>query len=427
MLFLPAQWCYTGYTMDKKIQTDILILGAGIGGHKTFRTLQKLLRRYGLKKQITIVDRNNYFTFVPLLHEVAGGAVEPGHSAIPLREVVSGTPHQFICAEINTVDPATRTVSTSEGEISYEYCVLALGSGVNFFGVPGAAEHCYTVRTLQAAMHLRETIIKKLEDTRDATTINVVGGGFSGVEVAGQLAYLIKRDFKKLYPNDQITIGLIELGKTVVPQTLPKAQQIIKQRLNKMGVVLHLETQVKEVAADSILLGDGSRIRSDITIWCAGVGNVAEQFLPKEYCERGRLPVTEFLTASKTDSLYGVGDVILGHNAGSEIFFPQLGEAADYEGEYVAGHIANRLRGKPTKPFFFRSKGILMPIGDRYGVAVFGKVVLSGLPAWWLRRTVYVMFMPGFLFKLQLIFDWTLRLFGFSYIISTEPNKKNKS
>ncbi|MBI5728986.1 MAG: NAD(P)/FAD-dependent oxidoreductase [Candidatus Magasanikbacteria bacterium] len=410
----------------KSQHTNILILGAGIGGYETFRTLSKLLKKHGLNQVITIVDRNNYFTFTPLLHEVASGAVEPSHCALPLREIIYKTPHKFIKADVQKIDPEKKVVTTSAGDIAYDYCVMSLGSGVNFLGVPGATEHCYTVRTLDEAMRLREMIIKKLEDTRNITAITVVGGGFSGVEVAGQLAHLIKRDFKKLYPNDTVMISLVESGKTILPQAPLKAQQNILRRLAKMGVTVRLGTVAKEVAASSVLLGSGIRIQSDITVWCAGVSNVAERFLPREYCERGRLPVMASLLSAKADTLYGVGDVILGHNVGSDApFFPQLGEAAHRQGEYVARHITDRLSGKLTRPFFFKSKGLLMPIGERYGVAIFGKVIITGLLAWWLRRTVYVLFMPGLIFKFKLVIDWTLRLFGFSYIISIERNKKN--
>lgn len=411
--------------MKKELSTNIIILGAGIGGYETFKVLNKLLKRRRLNQVITIVDHNNYFTFVPLLHEVTSGSVEPSHCALPLREIIYQTSHQFIKAEVQKIDPGKKLVITSEAKISYDYCVMSLGSGVNFFGVPGAAEHCYNVRTLDEAMRLRETIIKKLEDTRDITTITIVGGGFSGVEVAGQLAHLIKRDFKKLYPNDTVTVNLVESGKTVIPQMPSKARQSILRQLAKMGVNVRLGLAAKEVTTDTILLGDGIRIRSDITVWCTGVNNVAEQFLPKEYCENGRLPVTKSLISTKSDTLYGVGDIILGHNVGSSMPFPQLGEAAYRQGQYVAHHIANRLNGKSTEPFFFKSKGLLMPIGDRYGIAIFGKFVFTGLIAWWLRRTIYVMFMPGLMLKMKLILDWTLRLFGFNDIISIERNQKN--
>ena len=174
--------------MKQKLHADILILGAGIGGYEVYRTLNKLLRRRQLNQIITIVDRDNYFTFAPLLHEVASGSVEPSHCAIPLREIVYKTPHQFIKAEALKIDPKKKIVATSEGNVSYDYCVVGLGSGVNFFGVPGAAQYSHTIRTLAGAARLHETIIEKLEDTRNITAITVVGGGLSGVEVAATLS-----------------------------------------------------------------------------------------------------------------------------------------------------------------------------------------------------------------------------------------------
>lgn len=404
--------------------TDILILGAGIGGFETFRTLAKLLKRNGLKKTITIVDQNNYFTFAPLLHEVAAGAVEPGHAAFPLRELVYRTPHKFIRARLEKIIPLEKKALTSAGEITYDFCVVALGSGVNFYGTQGAKTFSYTVRTLTAAMALREALIKKVEGSDNTTAITVVGGGFTGVEVAGQLAHLVKHDLKKLFPEDTITVRLIQNGPTLVPMLPAKAQMLVTKRLAKIGVELLFDAKVSEVKKTSVALGTGE-LKSDFTIWCAGNENDMSLCIDNAYCERGRMPVTHFLNHPMNASLYGVGDIIRGNNIGQDnISYPQLGEAAHKQGEYVAKHIFATLCNKKIKPFFFKSLGTLMPIGDGYGVVIAGPFIFAGWFAWWIRRTVYLLFMPGILRKLKIMIDWTLRIFGFRYIIDVERNKQ---
>lgn len=185
-----------------QIKTDVVIVGAGIGGYETFRTLTKFLKRSHIKKQILIIDQNNYFTFTPMLHEVASGSIEPQHATLPLRELVYKTPHQFLKARVEKIDPERKIIFTSQGQITYEFCVVGLGSGVNYFNTKGAEEFCYGVRTLSKAIKLHEDIFQALENSSQEEIIfTIIGGGFTGVEVAGQFMHLVNHDLKKLYPT----------------------------------------------------------------------------------------------------------------------------------------------------------------------------------------------------------------------------------
>lgn len=409
------------------IQTDILILGAGIGGYETFRSLAKTFKRRGIKKTITIVDKNNYFTFVPMLHEAAAGSIEPNHCAVPLRELVYKTPHTFFRAEVHHIDPKKHEVETSEGAISYDYCVVAMGSGVNYFGIPGATEHTYHVRSLEGAMHLHHDLIQLLEaPATKELNIVVVGGGFTGVEVAGQFCDLANKELRTLYPHVRARVHVIETD-TLLLKTLPnRVRKKVTARLKKMRAVIHTGARAKKVTADAVFLDDGKEIQSDITIWTTGFQNIADLFLPKEYTDRGRIPVTTHLTHQNDDTLYAVGDIMFLLDPESEIAYPQLAEAAHREGMYVARHLARRIKGKKTGHFTFRPKGTLMPIGDWYGVAIVGPIIFFGRFAWWLRRTVYLLFMPGIVRKIKIVIDWTLHGFGFRYLVDTYQ-KRNKA
>lgn len=402
------------------IKTDILILGAGIGGYETFRTLAAELKRKNIQKTITIVDQNNYFTFVPLLHEVAAGAVEPSQAAVSLRELLYRTPHKFLMASILRVLPAENKVLTTAGEVHYDYCVVSMGSGTNYYGIPGAEKFAYGIRSLVQAMDLRESIVEKLEGCDDAIHISIVGGGYTGVEVAGQIKHLMNDDIPKIYPDKKVTLRIIQTDKVLVPILPSKVQQLITARLTKMNVEILTDVAVKEVTEKSVVLSDGRTLPSDITIWCAGFKTDAAKFLPENITERGRMTTTSSLTSPAFPNLYGVGDIIAGRNVGSDKLYPQLGEAAHKQGEYVGRHIGAVLQGKILKPFFFKSFGTLMPIGDDYGIVLIGNFLIHGWLAWWIRRTVYVMFMPGFLRKLKIIINWTLRIFGFSYILEVK-------
>lgn len=417
------------FNLQNQQPVSIAILGAGIGGFETFRTLARLLKRKGLPQKILLIDQNNYFTFTPLLHEVASGSVEPSHATVPLRSLTYKTPHSFLKAEVQHVDPEKKIITTSVGKISYDYCVVALGSGVNYYGTPGAAEYGYSVRSLSEAMRLRTDLIKKLEEPAPSFSVTIVGGGFTGVEVAGQLAYFLRHDGAKAFPHKTVSLNVVEAGSTLVPILPAKAQQKIIARLKKMGVELYFNNSVKEVKSDWLVLASGGEIQNNLTVWCAGVKNNGDQFLDPTETEKGKIPVNNYLQHQRYPSLYAVGDLVLGRNVNSVATYPPLGEAAHHQGEYVARHLVAELLATKSKkinslpPFHFSSQGLLIPIGDHYGILARGSWVLSGFIAWWIRRTVYVFFMPGLARKIKIIGDWTLHLFGFSYIIAIEKNK----
>ncbi len=404
-------------------QTDILILGAGIGGYETFRTLAKLLKRSGLPQKITIVDHNNYFTFTPMLHEVASGSIEPSHCTIPLRALTYGTPHTFLKTRVLEVRPAEKTVITENGPITYGYVVIALGSGVNYFNTPGAADYTYTVRTLPAAIELHKDLIAAFEAANGPLTLTVIGGGYTGIETAGQLQYLIKHDLIKLYPKQQTTLRVIEAGPTILSILPEKVQTRIKRHLIRSGIELSEGRPVKTVSETALTLSDGQEFASDFTIWCAGIKNQADAYINAPYQENGRVLVDEFLQSPVDPTLYAVGDIARFCNQGSTLPAPQLGEAAHKEGGYVAKHIIASIQKKKIKPFSFTSRGMLIPVGDWYGVMVSGSLILFGPIAWWIRRTAYLLFMPGFLRKLKIVVDWTLHALSFRYIIDIESKK----
>lgn len=200
-------------------------------------------------------------------------------------------------------------------------------------------------------------------------------------------------------------------------------QKKVSNRLTKYGVKIILNTPVQEIKKNQIVLLGGETLSSTFTIWSAGVKNIADLFLDQKFCEKGCISTNEFLEHKQFSSLYAVGDIALSFNKGAERPQPQLGETAHREGQYIGKHIFNKLKNKATKPFFFKSAGTLMPIGDWYGVAIIGKLIFFGRIAWWVRRTVYVLFMPGLLRKLRIVIDWTLHGLGFRYIIAIEKEK----
>lgn len=397
--------------------TDILILGGGIGGYETFRTLNRLLRRHSLPQRITLVDQNNYFSFVPMHHEVASGSIEPVHCTIPLREFTHGTAHQFIKAKVKKINPIKKQVLTSEGMISYQFCVVSLGSSVNYCGIPGAAEYTRTVRHLKDAIRLQETIIKELEEPKKEFEMIIIGGGPTGVELAGQMSYFAGRDVKKLYPEKTVRISLAHGDDNILCGLSKKIRSAAEQRLLYYGVKIHSNRIVRQVREHTVEFTDGTELRGDVIIWATGFKAHADEFLPASYCERGRIPVSGHLNHKDEPTLYAIGDIALAFNPNAERPYPQLGEVAHAEGKYVAKHIIATLRRKKNPRFIFKSSGMLMPVGDWFGIGEIGPVVFTGLFAWWLRRLVYIFFMPRFGRKLRIFIDWTLHRLSTRYVV----------
>ncbi len=400
---------------------DIVILGAGIGGYETFRTLARLLKKHRLPQRILVIDRNNYFTFTPMLHEAATGSIEPGHAAIALRELLYGTPHSFLKATVAHIDPPTKTIQTDQGTVRYGYAVLALGSGVNYFGLADAASKAENVRTLRGALRLRRKLMGLLEGCQTEITVTIVGGGFTGVEVAGQFSYLAAHDLKKLYPDKKILVRLIDPS-GILSMAPPQVPAIIQRRLENAGVHFEIGSRVQGLENGRLILANGKTFTTDLTIWCAGVQNYADSFLSADFQEKGKIPVNEFLQHVRANELYAVGDIAAACDSTTKKPCPPLGEAAHRQGAYVATHLAAALRGKAArvKPFRFKSWGMMVPVGEGYGVVVAGPLVFTGFIAWFIRRTVYIFFMPGALRKIKIMFDWALHSFGFRYIIELE-------
>lgn len=407
----------------EKYQTDVLILGGGIAGLEAFRSLKKRFQKNNINKEITLVDKNNYFTFTPLLHEVATGAVDPAHATLPLRELTYKSRHKFKQAKVSTIFPEQKEVETNKCTFEYEYCIFALGSVTNFCGVEGAKEYTHHVRTMTEALQLKESIINQLESESDKMHVNVVGGGYIGVEIAAEIAQLKQDDFKKLYPETNIEINIYEVLSTIMCNMSEKVQNKVEKRLKYLGVNIHTKVSANRVTENKLQLSNNEEMPNNITIWSTGFTTQASKYLPEKFLQENRVPTNNYLQHPKAKSLYPIGDIAVITDPETEEVYPQLGEASHKEGLYAARQITSEILDKEIDKFKFNSKGRLMPVGEWYGVAVFpwlNDFTIFGKVAWWLRRTTYIMFMPGWSRKIRIVLDWTLRTFGFRNLTNIE-------
>ncbi len=402
----------------------IVILGAGFAGLDTYNHMHKHIHDKG-DVHVTVIDRNNYSLFTPMLHEVATGSVERNHIVLPIRQAVKCCVDSFLQAEITKIDFEKKVVATSEGEVNYDHLVVGLGSAVNHFGVKGAAEHTFPLKTLHDAAGLRNHVIRMFEmATKEKNAAKrkamlhfvIVGAGPTGTEMAGQLADLVFDSFKPLYQEvdyGEVKITLVHRAERVLHVFRESTSRRAHKRMEKMGIDVKVKTGVVEVGKDSVTLDSGKKIKSRTVIWAAGTSSVVQNMVPKKHLnKRGQIKVTPELHMPGMPNVF-----VLGDNAALDgelaPFAPQTAQAAQDAAKVVAHNMVASLKEKKAhyKSFTFIQKGYIMPIGDWYAVAEIGPFGFGGRIAWWMRRTVFIQNLRGLLNRLQVTFDWTVHSF----------------
>jgi NADH dehydrogenase len=407
-------------------KTRILILGGGFAGVYAALRLQK---RLGGKDdgEITLVSRENFFLFTPMLHEVAAGDLDPVDIVSPIRALLPLV--NFVCGEVERIDLASKRVTVTHGyerhahELPYDHLVLALGSVTNFFKLPGVAERALTMKSLGDAVHLRNRLISHLEEAdaehgdadevRALLTVVVAGGGFAGIEtIAGVNDFV--RESLRFYPHlseEMVRMVVVHPGEVVLPELGPDLGAYAQRKLVKRGI--EVRTNVKVAAADDqgVRLTDGTVIPTRTVVWTAGTAPHPLVGMLPCACERGRIKVDQFLQVPKWPGVWAIGDcacVADIRNAGKS--HPPTAQHAVREAKVAADNIVAAIRGEVKRPFDFALIGQLAAIGRRTGVAKVLGVKFSGFIAWWLWRTIYLAKLPRFEKKLRVAIDWTMDL-----------------
>jgi NADH:ubiquinone reductase (H+-translocating) len=402
----------------------IVILGGGFAAIATAHRLEKRLRRD--EGEIVLISRENFSLFTPMLPEVSSGALDTRHIVTPIRSQLRRV--RFILADVTGIDVAARSVSfthtlTGDDEtISYDQLVISIGAATSTFGLPGVAERAFALKTLEDAGILRNRFIWLLEladDTDDDAerrrllTLAVVGGGFTGVETAGEMVELF-RSVGRFYPHvreDDIQIVLIEGGKTLLPGLPPRMGEYSERDLRKRGVAIITGDGVRLADDDGLALQSGKRVETRTIIWSAGVrprvldGSNA---LPRG--KNGTISVAADMSVPGHAGVWALGDCAAIPD-GQGGFYPPTAQHAIREGPVLADNIVATLRGGETRPFRYNALGMMASLGARKAVAQLpGNRVLTGFFAWFLWRTYYLSRLPGLDRKLRVAFDWTLEL-----------------
>ena len=403
----------------------ILILGAGFAGVATARGLERALRAG--EAEITIVGRDNFSLFTPLLPEVSAGGIETRHVVTPVRAQLRRA--QFVLGDVVAIDLDARTVDVQHSitgarrTLAYDQLVLALGSVTSTFDIPGVAEHALPLKSLEDAERLRNRVIASLE-LADVTgdpaerarllTYAIVGGGYTGVEAAGELIDLfrsITKFYASIVPRD-VRIVLIEAGPVLLAGLPAGMGRYASKNLAARGVELHLGDGVTALDERAIRLASGARIATATVLWSAGVRPTpVVRDLPIAHARNGGIIVERDMSVPGRAGVWSLGDCAWIPLAASGQWYPMTAQHAIREGPALARNIAAALRGRPTKPFDYTALGTMASLGARRGVASLPKdIVITGFPAWLLWRTYYLSRLPGLDRKVRVALDWALGL-----------------
>jgi len=403
---------------ELELLPHVVIVGGGFGGLATARGLA------GHNVRVTLVDRNNFHSFLPLLYQVATAGLEPADVAYPIRTIFGNVANvDFRHGSVREIRHVQNQVVLEDGGVlNYDHLVVATGATASYFGIPGASQYAMPLYTLADARHLRNRLLTSLEEAevRSAskpTTLNyvVVGGGPTGVETAGALSELmrlvVKRDGLRLDPENIHVILVDRVERVLLPFPV-SASAYAEKHLKSIGVELQFGRVVVEVTDHSIRFEDGDEIETAAVVWCAGVtaaGTLATS-VAEEHGPGGRVLVEPDLRLVGSSNVWAIGDSAAIREG--EGFLPQLAPVAIQSGRQCAANILAVESGQPTTPMKYRNKGIMATIGRRAAVAkVPGFGVIRGTAGWLAWLGLHLWYLVGSRNKIRVIINWTWRYF----------------
>jgi NADH dehydrogenase len=418
--------------MKNKIK--IVIIGAGFGGLNAAKAFRKS------DVSVTIIDQYNYHLFQPLLYQVATAGLSPADISVPIRQVVSKQKNcNVLMATVQDIDLKNKNVITGSQKIPFDYLIVATGAKHSYFGNDDWQQFAPGLKNLDDATEIRRKILQSFEQAeitndeekrQQLMTFCVIGGGPTGVELAGAIAELAKKtlakDFRNIDPSTARII-LLEAGGLILNAFPEKLSIKASKQLAKLGVEVKTKHLVNDCNDQGVLFDNYPAIHSKNIIWAAGVkASSAHQWLGVTGDRAGRVPVNGDLSLPDSTCVYVIGDTALNiDKQGNPV--PGVAPAAKQMGKYVANLIVNKIHNKP-KPADFKYKdyGNLATIGRKAAVADFGKFTLCGFPAWFMWSFAHVMFLIGFRNRLSVMMNWAWHYFSFSRGARLITGKKKK-
>ena len=409
--------------IEKGDKKRVVIVGGGFAGLK----VANKLKRSGM--QVVLIDRNNYHQFPPMIYQVASAGMEPSSISFPFRKIFQRCRNvYFRMAELRAIYPEKKLIQTSIGKVDYDYLVLAAGTTTNFYGNKNVEAEAMPMKTVSEAMGLQNAILANIEraitcatkvEQQELLNVVIVGGGATGVEVAGVLSEMkhtvLPHDYPDLDPS-LMNIYLIEGGNRLLSGMSPESSAAVERFLRRMGVNVLLNKMVTDYQDHKVILADGSSIATRTFIWVSGVAGSPVGNISKECLGRGqRIKVDRFNQVTGMDLVFCIGDQCI--VCGDEDYpngHPQLAQVAIQQGKNLARNIRRMEKGKEMRPFKYKNLGSMATVGRNKAVAEFSTVKTSGFIAWLMWLVVHLRSILGVRNKVVVMLNWMWNYFNYN-------------
>lgn len=404
----------------------VVVIGAGFGG---LHAIRRLGRDYRVR--ITLVDQNNYHLFQPLLYQVAIAGLEAPQVTFPVRAYLRRFPRtRFHLGRVERVEPENNVVWVGDTPVPYDYLIVGTGSKSSDFGIEGVNDHSTGLKSLKEALRIRDRVLSACEEAvhtmddvrrRALLSFVVIGGGPTGVELAGAIAelkrHVIPRDYPDIDPAE-IRVALVEMAPRVLNHLSPESSEYAQEFLRSMGVELHLSAPVERVTPTAVHVKGGSLIPSFNAIWSAGIAGAGPRGLP-EPGRGGRIETTPELHLADHPNVYIVGDLngLAAPQSGRP--YPQVAPLAIQQGLHAAKNIQRELGGNAKAPFRYFDKGNMVTLGRNHAVAETKWARYKGLPAWVTWLAVHLMYLLGGRNRFMVLSNWAYSYFTYDYAVRT--------
>lgn len=418
------------------IQKRVVIVGAGFAG---LTLAKKLSPKYF---QVILIDRNNYHQFQPLLYQVATSGLEPSSISFPLRKIFQHYSNVYIrIAEVINICPDENSIETSIGNIDFDYLVLAQGAETNYFNNQSLQQNSYAMKSVAEALYLRNTLLQNFEKAliandereRDALLqIVIVGGGPTGVELAGAIAEMKNNILPKDYPEldfKQMNIVLIEASSRLLSGISERSGQTAQQYLEALGVKVQIDASVSSYDGNTVILGNGTVLHSKCLVWAAGVkGSILKGLPLSAVAPNNRITVDSFNRIQGMINAFAIGDAAFMQGEERPKGHPQVAPVAIQQAELLANNLKNIVSCKKLKPFRYRDKGSMATVGRNLAVVEMGKFKIKGFSAWAIWMLVHLMSIIGAKNKLLILINWVWHYITYdqSLRLILRPSEKTK-
>lgn len=418
----------------------ILIIGGGFAGINLAQNLAK-----NKSFSVTLIDKNNYHFFPPLIYQVATAYLEPSSISYPFRRLYRTKDNiQFRFGELLSVKPEENKVVLNNGELTYDALVFATGAETNYFGMENVKKNAIPMKTLNDAIEMRNILLQRTEkaaickdmrERRKYLSIVIAGGGPTGVELSGMFAEMRKGPLRKEYPELTTSVSniyLVDGGSQLLSPMSEKSQKDTYDALKKLGVIIKLNARVTDYKDDTVHLSTGETIQSKNLIWAAGVSAKTFEGIPAESYGRGkRMMVNEFNKVANTENIYAIGDTCIQvTDKGFPNGHPQVAQVAIQQGEHLAKNFKKMVKGESLKPFHYNDKGSMAIIGKNKAVVDLPKPKMhfNGLIAWLMWLFIHLMSLISYRNRIVTFWNWMTAYFAQdqSLRMIIRPDKKNR-